>query len=173
MIVVNISYAGLHKLQREHTYYYQVQTQLNVCGLEYGDFVVWSEGGVAIERIKEIESFMKAQQTMYNIFSFMVLYQRLLGSGTPESVANKDGVLKPPRPLEQKNATDNKEDPTNSWCYCGEPGYGDMIMCDHKDCTIQWFHFDCLRIRRPPKNKWYSPYHAVNYLNLKRVRSRL
>lgn len=60
MIVVNISYAGLHKLQREHTYYYQVQTQLNVCGLEYGDFVVWSEGGVAIERIKRDREFYES-----------------------------------------------------------------------------------------------------------------
>ena len=33
-----------------HTYYYQVQTQLNVCNLLYCDFVVWTEGGSAVER---------------------------------------------------------------------------------------------------------------------------
>ena len=24
-------------------------------------------------------------------------------------------------------------------------------------CSISWFHFDCLRIRTPPKGKWYCP----------------
>ena len=25
----------------------------------------------------------------------------------------------------------------------------------NSDCTIQWFHCDCLRIRNPPKGQWY------------------
>ncbi len=32
-----------------------------------------------------------------------------------------------------------------------------MVQCDNDKCTIQWFHFDCLRIRCPPKGKWYCP----------------
>ena len=38
---------GEWKLMREHAYYYQVQVQLNVCKLEYGDFVLWTENGLA------------------------------------------------------------------------------------------------------------------------------
>ena len=32
-------------------YYYQVQEQLDVCNVEYGDFILWTENGLAIERI--------------------------------------------------------------------------------------------------------------------------
>ena len=33
------------------------------------------------------------------------------------------------------------------WCYCNEPSFGEMIMCNNEKCLIRWFHFDCLRIR--------------------------
>ncbi len=39
-------------LKREHPYYYQVQTQLKVCGRKYCDFVVWTKQSLALERIE-------------------------------------------------------------------------------------------------------------------------
>ena len=39
------------KLQRNHSYYFQVQAQMNVCDIENADFVVWSEKDIVIERI--------------------------------------------------------------------------------------------------------------------------
>ena len=50
-----------------------------------------------------------------------------------------------------------EEDITRLWCYCQEPSFGDMVLCDNEECPIKWFHFDCLRIRCPPKNRWYCP----------------
>ena len=44
-------------LRRDHTYYYQVQTQLNVCNLSYCDFVVWTERGSAVESITVDSTF--------------------------------------------------------------------------------------------------------------------
>ena len=38
---------------RDHTctYYYQVQSQMNVCEVGYGNFVAWKKNGLALERI--------------------------------------------------------------------------------------------------------------------------
>ena len=45
--------------KRDHSYYYQVQMQLHVCKLSYGDFVVWSKNGILMERIfRDAEFFL-------------------------------------------------------------------------------------------------------------------
>ena len=46
---------------------------------------------------------------------------------------------------------DDNEDYKKTWCYCGQPSYGQMIHCDHESCSIEWFHCHCLRIRKIPK----------------------
>jgi len=33
-----------------------------------------------------------------------------------------------------------EEDVTRLWCYCHEPSFGDMILCDNEECPIKWFH---------------------------------
>lgn len=30
-----------------------------------------------------------------------------------------------------------------------------MVMCDNKDCPIEWFHFQCVGLLAKPKGKWY------------------
>lgn len=32
-----------------------------------------------------------------------------------------------------------------------------MILCDNTMCPIEWFHFDCVKINRKPKGKWFCP----------------
>ena len=32
-----------------------------------------------------------------------------------------------------------------------------MIRCDHKSCSTEWFHCDCLKIRKIPKGTWKCP----------------
>lgn len=44
-------------LKRNHTYFYQIQLQMAVCKVDYGDFVVWTEKEFVIERIKADPSF--------------------------------------------------------------------------------------------------------------------
>jgi len=39
------------KLDTLHAYYYQVQVQMKLCGVNYCDFVVWSGSEVVIEMI--------------------------------------------------------------------------------------------------------------------------
>ena len=33
------------------------------------------------------------------------------------------------------------------WCYCRQTeDYDQMIACDGKDCTIEWFHWSCANL---------------------------
>ncbi|XP_066996164.2 uncharacterized protein [Anabrus simplex] len=47
----------------------------------------------------------------------------------------------------------------NLYCYCQCPydEVSEMIACDGKECTIEWFHFECVGIMVPPKGKWFCP----------------
>lgn len=44
-----------------------------------------------------------------------------------------------------------------TYCFCRQVSFGDMIGCDNDDCSIEWFHFECLGITVLPKGKWYCP----------------
>ena len=41
------------------------------------------------------------------------------------------------------------------YCNCGGRDVGDMVECDGRSCTFQWFHFDCVGITEAPEGKWY------------------
>ncbi|XP_021945476.1 inhibitor of growth protein 1 isoform X2 [Folsomia candida] len=43
------------------------------------------------------------------------------------------------------------------YCVCEKTSRGDMILCDNTMCPIEWFHFDCVKINRKPKGKWFCP----------------
>ena len=43
------------------------------------------------------------------------------------------------------------------YCICNRVSYGEMIACDNPDCSIEWFHFNCVGISQMPKGKWYCP----------------
>ncbi|KAI6218274.1 Inhibitor of growth protein 3-like [Aphelenchoides besseyi] len=46
-----------------------------------------------------------------------------------------------------------------TYCICEQVSYGNMIGCDNDECLIEWFHFDCVKLKvKPPKGKkWYCP----------------
>jgi hypothetical protein len=48
---------GKLRLKREHNYYYQVQGQMAIAGVEWCDFVLFTFKGMFIERIRYDESF--------------------------------------------------------------------------------------------------------------------
>lgn len=41
------------------------------------------------------------------------------------------------------------------WCFCKKVAKGEMIACDNPECTIEWFHFECVRLSAKPSGKWY------------------
>ena len=119
-----------------------------------------------MERITiDKEFYESAVDRVEHFFIYGVLPEIFVKWYTRKHVADKDGIVQPPSKIEPSQEEEYEEDPMKSWCYCGEPCYGQMIMCEHKDCSIQWFHFDCLRIRCPPKNKINGiAHHVGSYL---------
>ena len=155
-------------LCRDHAYFYQVQAHMEVCNVQYTDFVVWTEKEVLIERISRDKGYFETQMPNVNHFFVYGILPELIGKlHTRQPVANKSGVVEVAHTLKshiEGNDTDeaqyhdqNGEDPDATWCYCGGPSYGNMVCCDNSECSIQWFHFKCLRIHSTPKGKWFCP----------------
>ncbi|CAI6361054.1 unnamed protein product [Macrosiphum euphorbiae] len=44
-----------------------------------------------------------------------------------------------------------------TYCLCDQVSYGEMIGCDNPDCSIEWFHFECVELIKKPKGKWFCP----------------
>ncbi|GFR52478.1 hypothetical protein Agub_g15048 [Astrephomene gubernaculifera] len=52
-----------------------------------------------------------------------------------------------------QEATENEP----AYCICNKPSAGQMVGCDHPDCTIEWFHFECMGLKATPVGQWYCP----------------
>ena len=65
-------------LKETDVYFYQVQPQLNICEVEYGDFVVWTENGIYIERISvQKEFFIETVTKIENFYKYSILPELL------------------------------------------------------------------------------------------------
>lgn len=60
--------------------------------------------------------------------------------------------LKIKKPI-KKNIIKIKKEPT--YCYCNKESFGDMIACDNPKCVKEWFHYDCVGLKKPPRGKWF------------------
>ena len=149
---------GKWTLKREHSYYYQVQTQMHACNLEYSDFIVWSESdGTLIDCVyRDTEFFDNIIDDLQHLFVYGVLPEIVGKWYSRKPAANSSNAVVAPNPLPHEDVEDN-EDYDKVWCYCNQPSYGEMILCDNKSCHIKWFHCDCLRIRKVPKGIWKCP----------------
>lgn len=148
---------GKWTLKQDHSYYYQVQTQLNVCQLEFGDFVVWTENGITTERIiRAVDFFEHILEDVQHFFMYGMLPEIIGKWYTRRPIADSSGVV-PMLSSNSNRAGAGTEEVTKSWCYCDQPEFGQIIRCDNAQCQIEWFHCDCLRIRSIPRGKWYCP----------------
>ena len=145
---------GNWMLKRNHAYYYQIQLQLHVCRLSHGDFVMWSQK----ERIYIDTNYLDSKMDVVrHLFVYAVLPEIVGKWYSRRPVADDHSVVDISDPQQLTADNEEQDDPDKLWCYCGQPSYGEMILCDNKTCTIQWFHFDCLHLRHAPKGKWYCP----------------
>jgi inhibitor of growth protein 3 len=51
------------------------------------------------------------------------------------------------------------EEDNSLYCYCQKQSYGNMVACENEDCKYQWFHVDCLNLKKMPAEDedWYCP----------------
>ncbi|KAF9653022.1 hypothetical protein BDM02DRAFT_3182990 [Thelephora ganbajun] len=44
------------------------------------------------------------------------------------------------------------------YCYCNNVSYGAMVQCENSpECPHDWFHYDCIGLKKAPKGKWFCP----------------
>ncbi|KAG0417743.1 Transcriptional regulatory protein PHO23 [Dictyocoela roeselum] len=41
------------------------------------------------------------------------------------------------------------------YCFCNKSEDADMIACDDKNCSIEWFHLKCVGLTEIPEGKWF------------------
>ncbi|KAK9481300.1 hypothetical protein V1514DRAFT_323486 [Lipomyces japonicus] len=62
-----------------------------------------------------------------------------------------------PPPRQLRKSTRQSQTNPETYCICNDEAHGQMIACDNPDCSIEWYHLDCLNMKRPPKGKWLCP----------------
>ena len=172
---------GELQLDHTHTYYYQVQSQLFVCDVEYGDFCVctfsmdedeshYLETGMHIERIYKDPNLWIECTTKSSQFFKTCLLPEIMGNWytRPSFTAETSNADLSEDSTATGSSLDHDDTPESadtyyvdqpSYCYCRGPEEGTMIACDNPDCPIEWFHTKCLRLHTLPKGKtkWYCP----------------
>ena len=164
---------GKLQLDSDHMYYYQIQTQLFVCDVEYCDFCVCTfadgESTVHIERIHKNHQFWTNCVEMAKCFFRTCLLPELMGSWFTRPLAVDCSEVHSAQATEHSQTdvvdtavhqqSDTQLDSPPTYCYCRGPEFGRMLACDNKDCVIEWFHIECLKLKVKliPKGKWYCP----------------
>ena len=106
-------------LKRDHQYFYQVQTQLNVCKLPYADFVIWTENGMKYEQILLHQKFFEELLDIIRHFFIYGVLPELLGKWySRKSIAGDDGIVVHPVDVASSSDSD-EEDYEKLWCFCG------------------------------------------------------
>ena len=147
-------------LPESHAYFYQIQAQLNICDRDYCDFVVWSESGVIMLRFQKQPDFFNECMVNVNKFIKYGVLPELVGKWLTKKVhTTGDGSMWKPDDTRIDNVEEEDvDDPHKLYCYCAMPVSDTMLVCHNKKCTLQKFHMECLRVRCPPRGKWYCPH---------------
>lgn len=127
-----------------HAYYFQVQVQLKFANAAYDDFVVWNNDDLVVQRLYPDEPFISIQLEKCQEFIKIAVLPEVLGKW----------YSREPSPVRIDDT--DPDDAEETWCYCGMAQYGEMIECEG-DCTMKWFHLDCVRITTIPSGRWFCP----------------
>jgi len=157
---------GSLQLDHGHAYYYQVQTQMFICDVDYCDFSVFTfpteveEASPHIERIFKDADFWETCLEKARCFFRTCLLPEILGHWYTrplvKSSSSSDSATTSQSVQLDDNAA-NSSQGSELFCYCRGPEEGSMIACDNHQCKIEWFHQSCLKLNAIPRGKWYCP----------------
>lgn len=132
--------AGL-TVKKNHTYWYQVQTQLYCTGLDRAHFVCWCPMDIYIGVVdRDIEFMDNHLNVLSTYFKNLIL---------PELMAKYFT-----RPHVKVSSSDILH------CYCRGSVVAEFdLQCQNLSCVYKKFHMQCLGLKRKPSvNKiWYCP----------------
>lgn len=126
-------------LQKDHSYYYQVQAQIHVADVSYSDFVVWScNEPPHIERILPDTALFDCSFEKITKFIKNCILPEMIGKiFTAPRVTTLPPVIRPAS--------------KGIGCYCGEPDDEAMLVCKSGRCTRLSFHKKCLKLDKVAK----------------------
>lgn len=140
---------GTVHLRCDHQYYYQVQGQLAICEKEYCDFVCWTPHGIHIERILADPLHFSDTKVALDEFFLQVMLPLLLTGREHVGVSDSTSCSGP----QLDNQTQDLSHKT--YCWCNGDDIGRMVACENSTCPKEWFHFQCVGLKRKPRGKWY------------------
>ena len=140
------------RLKKEHSYFYQVQTQIFLCQAQFAHFAVWTPKGIHIERVEPCVEFFHGVVAKVQPFYLRVILPELIGKWYSKQKLTPC-TNKKSSPAEEEQITEEV------WCYCRKPEETGkpMIACDNPACPIEWYHMACLNMELVPRGKWYCP----------------
>lgn len=158
------------KLDKSHSYYYQIQCQLNICEFQLCYFVVWSPEELHVEEINRDARFFAELLPAVDRFLVKGILPEIIGRWyTRQSVirptSESDAAAIPTGSVGELDVITSGNDvnftSTTKEVYCICNGIDDgrrMVMCEDENCKSgTWFHFECINLTRKPRGKWYCP----------------
>ncbi len=84
---------GQFYLQHKHAYYYQIQLQMKLCKVQYGDFVVWGKTELVILRINLDEDFISEAIRKAALFVKYGVLPELIGKWYTRKVSMSNDAM--------------------------------------------------------------------------------
>lgn len=124
-------------LKQDHSYMYQLQAQMRVAEVMYGDFVVWTPQEVFMQQVQFDQYFFDEAYTRVEEFIRTGVLPELLGKWfTVPHLSSSANLEKAPE-----------------GCYCGNPvDDTDILSCTSEQCKRKCSHKSCLKLSRVPKS---------------------
>ena len=141
-------------LSRNHRHFFQVQMQLFAANKSYCDFVAWSPEGLFVERIYPDREWWVTWSGQGMLFHSKCVMPELCAQ-----YFSKKAILATTTSTSQNVIVAASESvASGNYCVCqgGDDGTT-MIYCDDENCSVQWFHTRCMKLKRVPKGKWFCP----------------
>lgn len=108
------------KLNNKHRYYYQVQCQIHVTGVEYSDFVVWTNKDTFIKRIMPDAELWESGLKKAELFFLRTVLPELLSKWYSR-------VIGPAKQSSESFSSESEDD--GSWCFCQQAIEGSYFNC--------------------------------------------
>ena len=133
--------------------------------LPFCDFVCWTQKGLFVERIEEEKDYVsKYMPSLRSFFLKYLLPELLTHKYDP---ANSNSVIQvacSTSTVSTNGNTDTNADPSSKsptssklYCFYERDFPGKMVVCDNPTCTIKWYHYSCVGVKRAPRGKWFCP----------------
>ena len=151
------------RLKEKHAYMYQIQTQLLVCDYTYGDFVVWTNKDMVIDRIHpNHEMFAYMIEHSQSFFKKVILPELFSKKFSKQYIVSKKDVLRKDLqvPLHNVSDADLNNNNTNEHISASNPNIVSITaVSSETNCKVS----DCICIvsstlRRTPFLKPAPPF---------------